>query len=303
MPVSAKEIEEALMPTKPKKKGNEDAYKKWQDEAKENYKKLNQLGVAIVNDFFKSNPTGICGSAPWGSLGEGKNPYHAEWATFKSKCLNTEQLKEKDSVKQVRLAIYMGSQQIWLDNVSKNDSQFTKAIEHLTYQMKARLTLLKNKLLTETTDFSQKKNFLMEFFTDTTQKKSLPAFVQALNLNYWANKKCRPLLKKLKALEAKVAVLRRTPLKEREEWTLPAKPTIDAVAKAIRSGMVVELVGQPEYETFYANSGNFAKLIKEDRQELESLLAPWVNAFKSVDNIVDRIEMLHMMVKASTLMK
>ena len=60
MALKSQDIEDALMPKSSKKPKQTDrkAHRKWQEEAEAGYEKLNDIGVQIVKEYFKSNPTG-----------------------------------------------------------------------------------------------------------------------------------------------------------------------------------------------------------------------------------------------------
>ena len=98
-------------------------------------------------------------------------------------------LEDKDNLKQVKNAIYIGSQEVWLDEEFEKDKGLKESASELSYQMRSRLTLLKNG--------DQKREFLISFFGNKGQNKSFNAFIQALNLNHWSHKKCKALLRKI----------------------------------------------------------------------------------------------------------
>lgn len=297
MAIKPKDLEQALMPKmtkRPKQKGNEEAYQQWQAKAEAGYKALNRIGMSIVKESF-ANPAGVCGSAPWGKLPADKNLFRTEWEAFVEKILTTDKLKDKENLKQIKDAIYMGSQQIWLDAESEKDSKLKECASQITPEMKFRLILLKNG--------DQKKDLIVGFFGDETQKKTFPAFIQALNLNHWSHKKCKPLLRKVERLEAEIQSLKNIPVEDRSERKLPEKPTIKSVSTAIRTGMVLELLEQPGYKPYYANTMNFAKLSIAERKELASILDQWEGRLLHMKEIFDEFNMLNNIVKASIFLK
>jgi hypothetical protein len=297
MAIKPKELEQALMPKmpkRPKEKDNETAHKEWQAKAEAGYTALNKIGVEIVREYFKSNPAGVCGSAPWGKLPPDKNLFRTEWEAFVTKLLTTETLKDKNNLKQIKDAIYMGSQQIWLDAESKEDSNLKECASQITPEMKLRLILLKNG--------DQKRDFILGFFGDKTQKKTFPAFIQALNLNHWSHKKCKPLLRKLERLQAEIQRLKNTPVEDRSERKLPDKPTITAIRDAIRTGMLLEVVENETYYKYMANSSNFAKLSKDERKEILGIVQKWTDRLAKVEEYHEAIDTLHGVIKASILL-
>lgn len=314
MALESKNITNALMAPKPKKKDPQ--YDTWTKNAEEGYKKLCTLGVKIVKEFFTERPMGVCGAAPWGALDKTKNVYKPYWEAFAQKFVNLELLgKEKtdkkgeavhddngnpvmiidpDKLKQVKEAIYMGSQQLWLDEQAKKTKGFQAYLDQLNYTMRYRLILLKN------TD--QKADFLAEFFGDKSRQHTMPAFVQALNLNYWANKKCKALLRKISSMDKEIERLKQTPVEDRAEWKLPEKPTIKTVAEAIQRGKLLEVVENETYYRYMANSSNFAKLPKEEREQLIDIVDIWTERLNNIQKRHEAIETLRGVIKASLLL-
>lgn len=293
MPVTGQKIEKALMPEKPKKTKDKATYEEWQAEAEAGYKKLCQIGADIVKEYFKDNPTGVCGSAPWGKLPPEKNLLRKPWEAFVKAVLTTDALEEANSLKQVRDAIYMGSQEVWLDEEVKKDKELKRLTSQLTYEMRNRLTLLKNG--------EQKLKFLVGFFGDKGQKKSLPAFIQALNLNYWSHKKCKPLLRRIKGLETHIEQLEnRQPIAETEKpATLPDKPSVSAVINIVKFGHLRDLVENQTYIKFISNSQHFKKLTPEAREELLSEINWWKTLCEYSPKALPILDMFYHVLKAS----
>lgn len=295
MALKPKEIEDALMrkmSQKPKQ-SDEKAYKKWQEEAEAGYEKLANIGAKVVKEYFKSNPIGVCGSAPWGKLPPDKNLLREPWEAFEKAVLTTDTLKDAGSIKQVKDAIYMGSQEIWLDEEFKKEKEWKKWPSDLTYQMRFRLTLLKNG--------DQKKNFLLGFFRDKSQKKSLNAFIQVLNLNHWSHKKCKPLLRKIKSLEAQIEELKKRPAIDKGEKSvaLPDKPSLATIIKTAKYGSISDLLENEKYVSYISNSQHFKKLSPEDREGLLSEILAWKGLLEDMSKNMPKLEMFYHIVKAS----
>ena len=293
MAITAQEVEKALMPKKPKKKGNDEAYKSWQDNAAAGYGNLINLGLKIVKEYFKSNAIGVCRSAPWGKLPPDKNIFRESWEAFVKEVLTTKTLKEKDHVKQVKDSIYMGSQEVWLDEEAKKDKDLKTDLSTLTNEMKFRLTLLKNG--------DQKKQFLVGFFGDKRQKKTFSAFIQALNLNYWSHRKCTTLLRKITSLEAQLAELKkRKPIaKPEKKISWPDKPSLSAAINMIKHAQLREMVENEAYVKYMSNPLHFKKLTHEQREELLSEINYWKTLAEYSPKALPTLEMFHHILKAS----
>ncbi len=295
MALKLQEIEGALMPKiseKPKRSDGK-VYKKWQEELEAGYEKLNDVGVEIVKEYFKSNPIKVCGSAPWGTLPPDKNPFRSEWETLSKKLLTTDTLKDKDNLKQLKNAIYTGSQEVWLEEEVKNDKQLKKCVSELSYEMRSRLTLLKNG--------DQKREFLVGFFGHKGRKKTLPAFIRALNLNYWSHKKCKPLLLEITSLEAQVKELKKQqPIAEPEkEISLPDKPSLSSVINMVRHGRIRDFVEKEAYVKYMSNPQHFKKLTPAQREELMSEVNGWKEFAEYAPKALPVLDMFYYILKAS----
>lgn len=304
MTIKAKDITDALMNTQPRPNGKTttDNFKKWQAELEKGYEKLCDLGAKIVEEFFTSNPMGVCGAAPWGALPADKNIFRPEWEAFE-KTLPREIKDDKAKLKQVKEAIYMGSQEIWLD---QEKALKEVDLSGLTYIMRNRLITLKNdytiRMKTKTKPVTQKSDFLIDFFGDKSQNKSQQAFVQALNLNYYSHKHCGALLRKIDTMKAEIERLKNTPTEDRAEWKLPDNPTIKVIAEAMRRGLLLEVVENENYYKYMANSGNFAKLPKEEREALRDIVDKWTERLNDIEKYHEAIDTLRHVIKASMIL-
>lgn len=302
--ITAEDIAKTLSEAKPRPRKKEDptGYDAWNAEAY--YKTLTDLGLKIVKEYFKDKDIAIdiTAKAPWSALSgtretkEGApvvlNKFANIWKAF-----TTDVSKELAQNKQVKDAIYMASQQLWLDKQVKE----IKEAKELLYQMKYRLIRMKNDDI--------KVNMLKAFYDKKTKKKNLITFVRLVNRTHYENKYCKPLLREHKKLQEQLASMKgQSKPKEKGEAepvktaeTLPEKPTIKTVIKAVKDGKIVELLTNPKYLQYVIDSKHFAK--QENSDDILMILDEWrKNKADLFNDFADNLELFYSAVKSAAIL-
>ncbi|MGO9568254.1 MAG: hypothetical protein ACLP5H_12005 [Desulfomonilaceae bacterium] len=272
--------------------------------AEADYKTLNKIGTQIVKDYFNKDPLDITDRKPWGGFPEKNkkgvviNKYKPFWSK-----LNTELFKEIDAEdekrKNIKLAIYMGSQQLWLDEQAKD----LPSLKHLTAEMKYRLIRLKNN--------DDKLKLLNEFFGPKTKadKTTIRAFVKRVKRCYNENKYCKQLLRDKARLEKQIEELKakgKPTKKDKKGKAVVAdkeplkKPTITSVTQAVLDDKIVEILTDMRYLQYVIDPKHFRDVNR--RNTILGILESWKGKADMYKELGQNLEAFYYAVRAGGMM-
>jgi hypothetical protein len=315
MQIKAEEIAKGLesLSVRPKKAKDPKGYNAWN--AEDFYKPINDIGVSIVKDYFKEFSTELTGKVPWSALKEKNdrgvviNKFRSKWKAFAEKVLSdklfTKVVKDKDGkestvpdvdkIKQVKDAIYMGSQQLWLYEQTKK----IKEVEKLSFEMKSKLIRLQNNDL--------KLTLIQYFYSKQTKKQNVITFVRLVNRTYYENKYCKQLLREKKKLEEQLSTAKdkgksqSTEDKVVADVGLPTKPTIKTVVQAVKEDRIVEILTNPKYLNYVIDSKHFVKLANS--ATVLSVLDEWRKSKADMfNNFGDNLDLFYSAVKSASML-